>query len=211
MADDVQNEPDYSSPYAPPTQTAGPQLPPRQSRWPTVIGIVAIAFAGLGILGGFCGLVGTVTMFTVMPDDQAAAAGMPSGWALWIVITSLLGLGLTVLLLIFGIGLLQRRPWSAKMCSRWAMVYIIYAVINSFMTYSMQQAQFAAMSQTTQPAPMPAGFEKTVAAFGLVIGLVWACALPVFMLIWFSRAKIKDEVASWGGGDTVDMAMPPTQ
>jgi len=117
-ADDIRNEPDYSSPYAPPTQTAGPQLPPRQSRWPTVVGIVAIAIAGLGITGGFCGLVTIVSMPGMMPQNQAVTM-VPAGWTPWMVVTSLVGMALTVVLLIAGIGLLQRRPWSARLCTRW--------------------------------------------------------------------------------------------
>jgi hypothetical protein len=44
---------------------------------------------------------------------------------------------------------------------------------------------------------MPQGFFDA-AAFGLMAcGLIWGFALPVFMLIWFSRGKIKHEVAEW--------------
>lgn len=208
-ADDMHNEPNYYSPYAPPTQTAGPQLPPRQSSWPTVIGIVSIAFAGLGILGGFCGLVVALIMPRIMPPNQATAAGVPPDWMPWMAVMWLVGISLTVVLLIVGIGLLQRRAWSARLCPWWAAVYIVYAVISSIVNFFMQQDQFAEMSQTTQPASIPPGFGKTVASFSFVFGLVWACALPVFMLIWFSRAKIKDEVASWGHSDTLNMAVPP--
>jgi len=209
-ADDVRNEPDYSHPYAPPTQTAGPQLPPRPSKWPTVIGIVAIAFAGLGIMGGFCGLVTMVTMPSMMPQDPATTAALSATRSSWMVVQLLVGLGLTVLLLICGIGLLKRRPWSPKGCTRWAVVYIIFAVIGGILNFSMQQAQFASMSQAGGPSPMPVGF-GTLALLMSLLGFVWACALPVFLLVWFSRAKIKAEVALWGCDDSGDAPMQEAQ
>ena len=36
-----------------------------------------------------------------------------------------------------------------------------------------------------------------IGGLGVIIGLLWGWALPVFFLIWFSRAGVRSEVRSW--------------
>jgi len=51
------------------------------------------------------------------------------------------------------------------------------------------------------PAAMLGVFGTVMAIIGpmiLVFAIVWGWALPIFMLIWFSRRKIKAEIAQWG-------------
>ena len=46
--------PEQSAPFTPPTQAPPP--PVRASVWPTVVGIIGIIYASLGLFGTFCGL-----------------------------------------------------------------------------------------------------------------------------------------------------------
>ena len=44
---------------------------------------------------------------------------------------------------------------------------------------------------------MGAGFQYAGLAIGMCFGITLGIGFPVFILLWFSRAKIKDEVAAW--------------
>ncbi len=55
-----------------------------------------------------------------------------------------------------------------------------------------------AMAQAQGSAPaMPVAFQQTMILFGSALGLIWGWALPVFLIIWFRRQVIKNEVATW--------------
>ena len=84
----------------------------------------------------------------------------------------------------------------------WSIGKILYAVPAAIIGYLMNVAMFEAMQEAagSSPAPMPAGFFgvlQKLGAAGAVLGLLWFWALPVFLLVWFSRSRIRDEVAGW--------------
>jgi len=63
----------------------------------------------------------------------------------------------------------------------------------------MQERLFEIMGQSSGGIPMPfgGGFYDVMIVVTLVFGLAWGWALPVFLLIWLSRGKIKNDVAGW--------------
>ena len=64
--------------------------------------------------------------------------------------------------------------------------------------YDMQQAQLGQMVRQNPGLPGPASGFATIAVFaGLGVSILWGWALPTFMLIWFSRGHIRDEIATW--------------
>ena len=71
------------------------------------------------------------------------------------------------------------------------------------MGYIVNTAQFEAMEQAAAEsggATVPAGIFSLVqnlGTAGVVFGLLWAWALPVFMWIWLSRRVIRAETAEW--------------
>lgn len=83
------------------------------------------------------------------------------------------------------------------------MLLVVYSSIIGFL---VQQAQMEAMQRMLEEDPntagmMPGFFGTLMAIIGPVIfvfAIVWGWALPIFMLIWFSRRKIKAEIAQWG-------------
>ena len=109
---------------------------------------------------------------------------------------------LAVVLLIAGIGLLRRRNWSAKAHIGWAIARLVFAIPHSGLSYVMNRDMWAAMEKAAAESgdPVPAGLAALMASagiIGVIITFAIAATWPVFILIWFSRAKIKDEVAMW--------------
>jgi len=197
--DQTPDVPNY--PAAPPTQPGMVGLPQRPSAWPKVIGIIAIVFGAGGSLGGIWGAVSplfTDAFMSMVPGEQAAGMKeMMQQYKPYTIIGSLLSLGVAVLLLAAGIGLVQRRGWAPKISMLWSIVKIVFVIVNSIFGYMMAQASAAAMAQDPAMAQMPAGFMSVASGVGVALGACWGWALPVFMLVWFTRGKIKAEVAEW--------------
>ena len=185
----------------PPTEVAAYAVPERPSSWPIVVGIIAIVLAVLDLLGS-CG--GIVTPFFADAIKEMAPAGQPTGMEFmqqnmaWTVGQALLSMGAAVLLLVAAIGLMKRRAWAVQPCLVWAILKIVLVLIGVVTGYAIAQETFESVAQQTPGMPgMSSGLFKSFAVIGMCFGLVFGLALPVFMLIWFSRAKIKAEVAGW--------------
>ncbi|HSW46695.1 MAG TPA: hypothetical protein VLM89_14125 [Phycisphaerae bacterium] len=197
MSPDNQQQPagsQYPYPSTPPIQPGGLTMEAEPSKWPTVIGIIAVVLAAIGILGGVCGL---VQSFVPRPGMPAGAGGPAMEFHVTPMMTVLavVGFAFSAGLLAIGIGLLKRRPWSVTLARFWAPLSILLAVCNFFVVHAMQKQMFEAMAD--QGTPVPQGMAGGIAAGSAACGLMFGCAFPVFMLIWFARRKIKDEVAGW--------------
>ncbi len=184
-------------PITPPT-TPGPlRLPPRSSNWPRVIGIIAIVVGSCGIL---VGISGSFTLPIVRWSTSMSPPGQNVGLenleqhSTWFVLTSILSSAVALFLLPAGICLLGRRRAAVNLCRFWALTKIMYVVFNSIVAAAIQQEQFAAMQGT---AGLPGWFFGVTGGFTILVGLIWGWALPVFLLVWFSRKNVRAEVAGW--------------
>lgn len=192
-ADDMHNNTDYASPDTPPTQTQSASKPALPSQWPAVVGLVAIIYAAMVILR-----IGSSMLAEFQSQPPAGDVATPSPSVSPLLIAhALLSISLAAILLGCGIGLFKRLPCAAKWSTRWAVFYIIYTAAGFALDF------YAQLEHITLTAGIIAKF--------LVLPLIWACAFPIFLLIWFSRAEIKDEVAQWCNSVTEAPAAPPTQ
>ena len=195
-ADESPQQPMSPTPrwVAPPMQPGIPMMEAPPSKWPTVIGIIAIIWAAFGLLGGVCGL---GFMARLMPTNFPGAPGMSMSMSPMMLFGLLISLILRSCLLALGIGLIKRRPWSAQWFRTWAVVEILGSAVGTVIGYFAQQPQFAAMANQPGMGKMPPEFFHGMAIFSVGCGLLLAWVLPVFVLVWFSRDKIKQEVATW--------------
>lgn len=198
-------------PMSPPVAHFPSTLPPdiekQPSAWPVTLGIICIVLGVVGIFSGFCGVVGgaaqsfMVEAMTDGLDDEQARQVMDAvsrfqPYNLLIQFASIL---LSIALTAGGFGLTLRRRWSRPTLLHWSWLKMIVTVAAVWIGWATQQAIFdAAMENSTSPPPpqlrMMTGY---FGGAGLVIGLVWGWALPIFNFIWLSRARIRDEVNEW--------------
>ncbi len=187
------------------------EIPHPPSAWPKVIGVITIIFGSLAILGGCSGAVSSLFMSSLsglVPEEQATMYDAMEGLKPWMIIGAVLALALGILQLVAGIGLVRRRAWSPTACMVWAAIKMVFVVGYTILGDMARQAQFEAAQEMIQQDPnMPAGMAAMMASFfqvfgvfAIVVGILWGWALPVFLLIWFSRGKIKAEVAGWARG-----------
>jgi len=160
-------------------------------KWPKVVGIISIVWAGLGLTCTGCGLASMVFMPQLMKvSEQAMGGPMPAimqPGPLQIVLTAA-SLIPVILLLLAGIATVGRKPTGRPLHLAYAVVSIVMSVAS---TVVAAQHQLAVIEWAQQnPDSKWAGQAQSPMAwiglaFGILIGLAW----PVFCLIWFGLVK----------------------
>ncbi|HUU22125.1 MAG TPA: hypothetical protein VM389_06270 [Phycisphaerae bacterium] len=168
--------------YAQWPQGYPPPLPPR-SKWPTVIGVISIVFAGIGLL---CLPFAVLGRF-INPAQKQVYQYLPSWYPIYETFSYVLGVGFAVLLLVGGILLLKRRPAGRTLHLAYAVAATVMAVFGTIlMTMSISRTG-------NMPPPMRYGFIG-----GAIGGMCGGLAYPIFLLVWFLRAPIAAEARGWG-------------
>ena len=119
----------------------------------------------------------------------------------WLAACEIASAALAVWLLVAGIGVLRRRRWSRRAILAWAIARMAEAVPAAVLAYLIAQGQLGAMMDSPQAAAVPGGIAVFIRGAGL-LGFGWtlalAWAMPVFVLVWFTRRRVREEVAAWG-------------
>lgn len=202
--DKLLDEPTTTSqppPSAPPVTPGA--IAPRPSRWPAIIGTIALVFGILATLGGCGGLVMMPFMEAIMeaaPNQQNPGLAGLSDWKQWTIPGSILSMALGVLLVVGGSGLLRRRGWGRRVCLGWAGLKMVLVIFMATIQYQMAIDQAEAMKNDPNFQALPAQFAGFIQSFGMIsviISVILGWALPVFLLVWLSRRKIRDDVKTW--------------
>ncbi len=189
--------------FAPPTQPFAPAAPPPKApTWVRAIGIIAVIFGSLGVANGLCGAGSSFLMKPFLAkmggtfSEGADTFAWMEKWKTTILMSAAIAAVLGVFLIVGGARLLKCRHGAPKLLKTWAGAKIAFVIVNSVMQFGMQGEQMEQMRR--QAAGTPAALGMQIGQYGgFVIGVLWGATLPVLILIWFSRAKIKAEVAQW--------------
>jgi len=194
-----------SEELTPPTEPLHPLItpatPPMQpvpsgdrSTWPTVLGTIAIIFGAGGILGGVWGIVSPAVMEALVssapgpaPESFREMLDVMSAWRVWTTPLALLGIGAAGLLLAAGVLVIKRRPKATKALKMWAVLRIVLVLAGCALGLVLQNSL-----KDVSGAP-PLQIAWVIALFGLL----WGCALPVFILVWLTREGVKTEIRRW--------------
>jgi hypothetical protein len=201
----------YSGPTMTPPRFGG-AMPQQPSVWPTAVGVILVVIGCAGLLMYGCGSMFTV-FFPMLMDKAAQSGGQVNAvtkaqmevlerYFVWnisnAVVLSLLGVGV----LIAGIGILRRRRFGVTLSRVWAIMRIVWVIPATYFGYEIAIENFEAMKRAAEDSgsPMPAGVASMMELFGpigVAVGVVFTTAMPVFILIWFARGKIRKEVQQW--------------
>ncbi len=183
---------------APPVRPGPIGVAPKPPSWPTVIGVIAIAFGALGAFGGLWGIAAPFFMDAMgrfMPQGDAGIESFREH-AVHSAIYSGVATCLAVLLIVGGAHLVRRRTSSVRLLRVYAVLRIPEAIWGTVLTWYAQRGQFEAMQQQGGPA-MPAALTEIIMLFTILLTITWALAMPAFLLIWFARARVREDVARW--------------
>lgn len=174
------------------------------SKWPTVIGVISIVLASLGLLCGCAGYFQVplqrwglkMQSQSGQPDPLAEAQiKIAEQYQMLTIILLTIGMVITLWLLVASIALVRRRRSARGQMIGWAVASILMLAINVVFQVLMFQAtadELRQMGEAQSIGRLWIGVAIT-AFFVLVFGL----ALQLFVLIWFSRRKVREEMASW--------------
>ena len=156
----------------------------RRPAWATAIGVISVVFGSLGVI---CTPVNLV-MQQRNPAMKAIFEHAPEWFRAYVLVSQAIGIVMALWLLAAGVLLLGRKPSAG-------LTHVAYSSVSLVMTVVGTAVTAVAMSSGTMPENVAAP-----AQFGLCIGMVIGPAYPVFLLIWFMRRKIRQEMASWRSG-----------
>ena len=193
------NEPNLMSP-----PVEGGPLEEKPTTWPTVLGVLGIIWASLGL---FCGCVG---LFQVPLQrwgaEMQASAGQSNALAeaqlrvaeqFQVVMWGLIGVGFVfaIILLMGSINLIRRRRKAKSLLMTWAMASLLMLALNVALQVMMYQATAAELNKAGDQSQI--GQLWISAIIGGVMAIFFGLLPPVFLLIWFARERIKREVDQW--------------
>jgi len=183
---------------APPVDAGTGFLRPKQPGWPKAIGVICIVVGALGVLMTILGIVSQSLMskfIEMAPPEQvdelkrAIEAAEP--WKPWTYTLSAISAALAVMLIVGGVRLTRRRASAAGLLQMYAVLRMGIVAAVGVITYKIQQSALAGNSD------VPASAAQALAVGQSLFAIAWGWALPIFLLIWFARRRIKDEVRGW--------------
>lgn len=191
--------------------TTPPPAPPasgdsKPSQWPKLIGIIGILFGALALLqSAMAPLMIPFTrksMESTIGDDEAMLekldAYMTDLTALSTLSAIIFAL-LAIVLIVGGVLLIKRQRAAKHLLLAWAVIKIVAGLFINFKNYGLTKTQLEFLMPTMEGSGSEAlnNITNISATVGLIGGSIWLIALPVFLLIWFSRARIRRETAQW--------------
>ncbi|VAX38817.1 hypothetical protein MNBD_PLANCTO03-2166 [hydrothermal vent metagenome] len=196
---------------APPTQAGDfvPVTPPEG--WPTVIGVLSIIFGGLGVVGAGCGAIVMLAfpaLINLMPEgpereELEKSIGQGLHYVPLQIGSQLIEFVLAVILIVGGVQLLKRSRGAVKSLTVFAIGDLISNTLVLILGIMTAQAQAKMMAENPEMQQVPQGAQGMMEALGVIGAVVtWVLSAiwPIFLLLWFRRAKIRASVESWGGG-----------
>jgi len=128
----------------------------------------------------------------------STAASVPKGgWLVATVIANIVGIVVSGLLVIGSALLLRWSRGSVRVLRIYAISALVLAPVGMIIGIvpAMQN-----LEQTLGPGGPPLAVMLPLMVVFMLLGLALASALPIFLLVWFSRKKIKMDMDRWFDG-----------
>jgi hypothetical protein len=153
----------------------------------TVLGILNIVFAALGIIGI---LISVAVLFSGIggPGNPAIKAiNDQPGYATWLKLSAVIGTAGSAALLVAGIGLLLLKPWARTL----TIVYAVYAILGGILGLAMN---YIYLVQPIMEKPAGRGPEAAAEKVGAIGGTFGGCIgfiYPIVLLVFMARSDVK--------------------
>jgi hypothetical protein len=139
----------------------------------TVFGVLNIIFGGLGLLSMPCGMIALFALPNVMNPTAGAKV--------WLLFSHIIGFACTILLIIVGIGLLNLKAWSRKLCLGYAWFAIVWGVLAVLINAALMTSGAYGYSDEAMPGVIGG-------LLGGLIGLVY----PILLVVFMQKPHVKD-------------------
>ena len=170
---------------------------PPTPRWPTVIGTI-------GVVLGVVMLVDKADDLALVPliwsgdsrnlllgPELSALVARTIPRVAWLFFYLLLGMALGLLLVVASLRLRRRRPTGVALCKAWAWLSLGWFAIGAV-------GLLWWLGRYGDEIAVATGAGRAESALsGILLVLTLLLVYPVFLLVWFSRASVKEEYLSW--------------
>ena len=149
-----------------------------KTSWPLVMGVISIVLGVAGILANGINLaVAIVAGVGVAVISAGTTIMLLSAW-----------------LLLVGIGIIRRKPSAVQSIRRWAIVKIVlYATCHSALIVGLFTSREVPARFARLLGPEGGYVEPGALAWVLLALLAWFLLWPIVVLLWLSRAGIKQD------------------
>lgn len=185
----LQQQP-YQQPYGQP----GFYQPPAPARPTsvTVIGILNIIFAVLGICGTISSLMVLSGDFLPGPNPVRDIMDKYPVYGTYMQASIATGLIGVLLLLISGIGLMKMQEWARKLAIFYAIFAIVLGVIGFYMNFAYLLPELAREKGAGQAGAMGG-------AVGGIVGGILGMVYPILVIYFMTRPRVRDAIAALRG------------
>ena len=182
----------------PPDPNVGYYAPQRPRR-PTILTVAAIIGIVWSALVLLCTPISLIPMFVDLGQPNPAIDALKENRAVfgWTIVSTILSFALGILLLASSIGALMLKRWSRRGMIIYGAASIVLAIAGAVVNFTWVLPK---MQQVQQDQAAAIG-----GMIGTVVGMLIGLALPVFMLIAFTRPQVKQALE----GDTAATMYPP--
>lgn len=193
----------YPPQYPPPlglNYSSGAPLPSRRPKAVTVLAIIGIIWASLGVLGGLCNV---LLLFVQMPAQQnPTLARIQSDPFLhsWTIAGNVLSFLLSLLLLAAAIGAMQLRRWSRTGMITWAITTIVLTFIQVVVSITM----IAPHLTDNMPANPAVRTGAQIGYWGVTLFILALLIYPIFVIVYLRRPEIRMAFESDSPGTSVE-------
>ena len=160
--------------------------------WPTVVGIISLCVAGLFGLMTIGSLIYNVSGFGTAQQRQMMES-MPAWFGPYQWFAGLFTILMYGMLAIGGAMLLKRRRAARTL----HVAYALMGIVGAFAGLVVMITMMNCMPLPPNTPPQAQAMLKPMMAVGAIFGMVFALAYPTFVLIWFTRAGVRRDVAQW--------------
>lgn len=180
------------------------------SRWPTVIGVISMVYAVLGLLCSVGYAISTFMMEALMRMGGLEVTAPPVIKVVGLVTSAAMFL-LGVLMVFGAAGLLRRTRRGVVLLKRWvllrvmllaasAVLGVLLAPASVQMQKSIEESQIRQLEEAGQSGVMKPKTDQEhwrQLMIQSAVMLAVTAVYPVFLGVFLSRRKISEEVATW--------------
>ena len=190
-----------------PPPIAPSDLPGPKRSWNRTVGVIALIFGILGFLGALIAPVSlrfTKIMMKTFEEQGADSADVADYIEKLSSLSMMSTIALAILgimLAVGGIFLMKTKRLGSPLLKIWAVLKIVFGIFVNYKNYGLTQQQMEIQTSVGGMDPTAAEMTESITNIavlvGMIFGTLWVIALPVFLLIWLNRSKIKTDISTW--------------
>ncbi len=179
----------------------------RPAIWPKHLGTICLIMGILATVGALIQLVSTfivpvISSATSNAGGDGGAFSVIEGHLVYFIFLHLLTLILGIGLCVCAYGFMTKKAWIGSIIHIWAAGKVFLAILTTVINVLIAEQNVQLIIDTNpfiRDLEDPHSFMLAAQYVGLLFGVFYTSALPIFFFIFMRDSKVKQEVRSWSG------------